>query len=651
MQRLPAQHEVSERTCDEGDRPEQSPQERREKEQAVKPCEFISQPEDPPDFTGGPYLPVFAGDVVLAAVKHFFEVEIFRAVHLAVDIRNDEIACEPGQGDRKREDLAVDREAFPAGEQPLCSGFRRMFGQHRSEGRPALLQRDAAERQSRTEDHRHPGAERRTAPAVQAADQHRARAARENRTGDLEEKQNVFGLLEEPAEEESKNSDEDDRQPQQQDMLFFGERFLAEGHDHILHEDGPPAVHVGVIGREHRRQHQRREQSEQSGRQDVGEKQRHARLADLLPVKRAERFRNRLCAVGILRAVEESKGADRDEKQQGPLHQLPPYSEKTRHFRFMRTFGGGRITRLPLPGAAGQHHQHNAHQEEPDVEIPDSGRVERVEKRLSRILRRMHGQRLENRLPVEPHHHEDHQDQEHDIAEGSLDEVGQHDRKLSAADRERDAERNHEKEQTYVGAEHEGNPGDLEAVGQLAEKHEEFDRNRRENPVVQHAGEPSQHSAEHPEAAAVAHLEKLRHRKAARLPEAVIDPAADRHEQSDRPGKESPPDRGKSRDIVLFKRRDDRNRADAGDAVGDGQQIPARATVGGKKIRRAFDLALADDQCGRQYEQQSSDNSPVEQLHGGGSFPICFSAVPVFRPDDVFVKLFAIGLITGYIVP
>ena len=240
----------------------------------------------------------------------------------------------------------------------------------------------------------------------------------------------------------------------------------------------------------------------------------------------------------------------------------------------------------------------------------------------------MHGQRLENRLPVELHDHEDHQDQEDDVAERSLDEVGQHDRKLSAADGERDAERDDEKEQTHIGTENKGNPGDLEAVGQPAEKHEEFDRNRREYPVVQHAGEPSQHSAEHPEAAAVAHLEKLRHRKAARLPEAVINPAADRHEQGDRPGKKSPPDRGESRDIILFECRDDRNRADAGDAVCDGQQIPARAAVGGKKIRRAFDLAPADDQCGRQYEQQSSDNSPVEQLHGGAPFRFGF---PPFR--------------------
>ena len=67
----------------------------------------------------------------------------------------------------------------------------------------------------------------------------------------------------------------------------------------------------------------------------------------------------------------------------------------------------------------------------------------------------------------------------------------------------------------------------------------------------------------------------------------------------------------------------------AGDAVGNGQQIPARATVGGKKIRRTFDLALADDQCDYQNKQQSSDNSPVEQLHGGTPFRFGF---PPFRP-------------------
>ena len=124
---------------------------------------------------------------------------------------------------------------------------------------------------------------------------------------------------------------------------------------------------------------------------------------------------------------------------------------------------------------------------------------------------------------------------------------------------------------------------------------EEFDRYRREDPVIQHPGEPAEYAAEDPELPAVTHLKKLCHGQTPGFPEPVIDPAGNGDYQTQRSREKTPPYRGKTCHIVLLKVGNYTDSPDPGNTAGDRQQITPRTTVGSQKVCCTFNISLTNN--------------------------------------------------------
>ena len=293
-------------------------------------------------------------------------------------------------------------------------------------------------------------------------------------------------------------------------------------------------------------------------------------------------------------ALQHHDRADRDEEQQPALGHAAPGAEHACHFGFMRTFGRYLKALRAEPGLPVDDREEDRNQEVGQVEIAQAGGFEGVHQRASRIFHAQFGQSRRDRAPVENSQQIEEQNQEGDVAEGPLAEVGDHDRDLSAEDREDHAERQKEQQQKYIGADGEAEKAEL--LRQSAEVDEETGRYRRKNAVVQHSGQPRHETGEYPEFPAVAFLEKLGDGQHARLPQPVTDPAGGGQRQRHEAHDERPPDRGKTGLVIELELRDYGDRAEGGDAVGDSQQISPRAPVGGEKLRGVPHETLAVDQ-------------------------------------------------------
>ncbi len=89
-----------------------------------------------------------------------------------------------------------------------------------------LMDHDPPDGDPRTGQHRGPRRRGRAALPVQPADDHRARAAGEDRAGDGEEQKDVLALLEQQAEQKNEDCDAANRQAQRPDVLAGAERLL-----------------------------------------------------------------------------------------------------------------------------------------------------------------------------------------------------------------------------------------------------------------------------------------------------------------------------------------------------------------------------------------------------------------------------------------
>ena len=132
---------------------------------------------------------------------------------------------------------------------------------------PGLLQHDSQHGIRRTVNIADPSRDRTAAFPIKSADDSRAGTGY-NCTGQTEKEINRSFLHPEEAEKPTKNTDTENSQTQGPDVLFGRKRFLFERHNHILNKDGPPTVHISIIGRKHRREHHRHKQTEQTGGHD-----------------------------------------------------------------------------------------------------------------------------------------------------------------------------------------------------------------------------------------------------------------------------------------------------------------------------------------------------------------------------------------------
>ena len=318
-------------------------------------------------------------DLVGAAVQELVQVVLMAlAQQRHADVAGDR------QDDRDEgQDLAGDevvqvqpeqrvRRGTQAGEVDRVEGDR--LAQLVLAGQPLadelLLDHDAEGAEAQADDHRGPGAGGRPALPVQTADDRRARAADEDGAGQGQEHRDVLAGLVVVAEGQGEDRDAEDGALQQEQVRAGGQGLLAEGQHHVLDEDRPPRVQVGVVGADEGAQHGRGEQAEQADREQLGGGERGARLGHQGVGSQAVQAglddRGRL---GVGRVVHQ--GADRQRQHDRDQHQHPeaPAVQDVRHARLVGVLGGRVVALVALPGAHPVEQDDDADQPVEDVEV------------------------------------------------------------------------------------------------------------------------------------------------------------------------------------------------------------------------------------------------------------------------------------------
>ena len=206
---------------------------------------------------------------------------------------------------------------------------------------------------------------------------------------------------------------------------------------------------------------------------------------------------------------------------------------------------------------------------------------------------------------------EQHHPDEHDLAEGALQEVGDDHRDLTTEEHEEQRGREHHRHEDRKRRKHPDTDGHLGR--KPAERDEETSRHRGEDPVVDDPGQKGDQAGEDPESPRVSKLEELRHGEGPGLPEPVDDPARQRDEDHRRVFHEPPPDAGEPDVVVLLPEPDQRDHAELSHSITDRDQIAPGATIGGEETRDRPGISVGGDRRHQKQGEEGGENRPVER--------------------------------------
>jgi hypothetical protein len=368
-------------------------------------------------------------------------------------------------------------------------------------------------------------------------------------------------------------------------------------------EDRPPRVKVRVVRADECRQQGGAEQSEQAGGQNGRQRIRRAELV-------LERFRlfGRGCVdrrqgllhgrrlLGEIGVPQQRVDGDRHDHRDHEQYAEPPAIQDIGHLGLVRVLRAALVALRSLPAVERVEDDHQRDDEVPDVEVLARVDPEGVGQRFALRHRQEHGRHV---LPPEEPQQEDDRDDEDDVGERPLEEVGHHDGDLAAEkgeDEGRGQEADHERaERGDIHA------ADSECRRESAIGNEEPRAHGGVDPEVDDAGGVGHEPREHPEPAAVPHLEELGEGHRPRLAKAVDDPARQGNDDEGRLGHRAPPHPRKADLVVQLEPVDERDQARARHGIGGGDDVPAAAALGDKEAGDALRVAGGVDRGGREH--------------------------------------------------
>ena len=418
---------------------------------------------------------------------------------------------------------------------------------------------------------------------VEAADDDGARPAQPDGSGEGEVHQDRAVLGEEQAEEEDEDRDPEDGSAKQAHVLVLAQAGLAEGEDHVLHEDAAPGVQIGVVGADEGGQHHRGKRAEDADGQDLAEHDGGGEL--LLEGFVADAIQDGLDPRGrfrVLGMVHHGKCAHGNDEDEQALGHVAPGAEDPSHAGFVGIPGRRVVALIPLPGHEAIEDAKCLNQVKPDIEI---GRLSGMEWMNHRFTGRAGLEGLDDGVPGELDHEDGHDHAEQQVKEGTLDKVGHDDRDLSAQEREHQG---HAQQDEHDAGKHQIHLQEAQAdhvTLESAELHEEAGAHRGKDSEIDGAGDEDQQAGKHAEVPAVSLFQELRQGERAGLPVAVLHPAGHGHRDGHHKQDQPPPGEGEAPFIVGLEQGHDGDRTHTGNALRHAQDVSTRTAVGGQEIR------------------------------------------------------------------
>ena len=319
-------------------------------------------------------------------------------------------------------------------------------------------------------------------------------------------------------------------------------------------------------------------------------------------------------------AVQEGEGADRQQDVHHRREARAPGPQDAADLLLVRVARRDAVALRAGPAHAVEDAAQDADDDVEDVEVAQPRDVERVDQALARRPVQQRGRHVPE--PRHPHQQVRDDDQVHRVAQQALDAVGHHDRDLAALGRDQHRESEEDGHQQREGREHP--TAEVQMHRQAAEVDDEARAHRREEGVVDDARDRLQHPREKPEAAAVAHLQKLPHRHGARLPEAVDAVAGQAEDDADGRREGSPEPVGEAGVVVRLEHRHQADQPHPRLGARDAQHVAPGHAPGRQEVGDAAHVALRPHADDDHDQNRRGDDGPVQPMHVG-FLPVYFN--------------------------